>query len=164
MPRKGSRRPDIQANLDEGLAGGHECVWWRSRLDRSGYGQICYGGGRNVTTVHRAVWLMAGREIPEGLTIDHACHKPDWCGPPCPHRSCINVDHLRLATHHEQNLNRWWPSGHQFNETCGRGHPWSEDNTYVRPSGQVSCKACVRISKHAYHARLKERRIESEQR
>ena len=40
---------------------------------------------------HRKAWLDAGRELPEGKDLHHAC-------PGGPNTLCTNVDHLRLVT------------------------------------------------------------------
>lgn len=30
---------------------------------------------------------------------------------------------------------------------CGRGHPWTEENTYIRPNGHKKCRACENLRK-----------------
>ena len=62
-----------------------DCLIWTGSLTDSGYGLITAGGR---VRAHRYAWERAGFEIPEGMFIDHICHV----------RSCVNVDHLRLAT------------------------------------------------------------------
>lgn len=43
-------------------------------------------GRKPLIMNHRLVWLLAGREIPEGHEIDHKCRN----------RSCCNVEHLQV--------------------------------------------------------------------
>lgn len=51
-----------------------------------GYGTF-WGGDRNYRA-HRYAWELEHGPIPDGMVIDHVCHI----------RSCVNVEHLRLAT------------------------------------------------------------------
>jgi len=56
---------------------------------------------------------MANGRIPENIQIDHICHNP----------SCVNPDHLRLATHSEN----MWNSRKRKNNTSGeKGVTWSK--------------------------------------
>lgn len=51
-----------------------------------GYGKFGYEG--RVQLAHRVAWMMFRGPIPDGSVIDHRCHVT----------SCVNPDHLRLAT------------------------------------------------------------------
>ena len=62
------------------------CVVWTSTIGKSGYGQISVGGRK--IPAHRFAWERERGPIPDGMVIDHIC----W------ERSCVNVEHLRLAT------------------------------------------------------------------
>lgn len=61
------------------------CVVWTGHL-RDGYGTITVNG--RPMRAHRYAWERERGPIPDGMVIDHTC----W------ERSCVNVDHLRLAT------------------------------------------------------------------
>lgn len=78
----------------EPLVGDPGCVVWTGALTRDGYGRF-RADGRDVYA-HRYSWGRAYGDIPEGLQVDHACHE----------RSCVNVDHLRLATPQQNSANR----------------------------------------------------------
>lgn len=70
----------------EPLVGDPGCVVWIGTLDGDGYGLLKVDG--RVVLAHRYAWEQECGPIPEGMVIDHTC----W------ERSCVNVDHLRLAT------------------------------------------------------------------
>lgn len=67
------------------------CVTWVGSLNQKGYGKIYTPDG--VRYVHRFAWEQVNGEIASGMELDHRCHN----------RACVNIDHLRLATH-KQNL------------------------------------------------------------
>jgi hypothetical protein len=80
------------------------CWVWLKAIS-SGYGVITYRveGGKQTRRAHVVYWERVHGPVPDGLELDHACHNPTTCagGPTCPHRRCVNPDHLRLATHLE---------------------------------------------------------------
>lgn len=69
------------------------CVIWTGGTD-NGYGYLRVNG-REVRA-HRYAWERENGPIPDGMVIDHKC----W------ERSCVNVDHLRLATRQQNVQNR----------------------------------------------------------
>ena len=88
-----------------------ECHVWMNSVDTSGYG-LFWWGDRNMRA-HRAAWLLAGRELPPypEYSIDHICRN----------RICVRVEHLRVATSREQQIN----AGLQSNNKSGvRGVHW----------------------------------------
>ena len=70
------------------------CLVWTGPGNGSGYGLIHFGG--RAVRAHRYAWERQHGPIPEGMQIDHQC----W------NRACVNIDHLRLATHQENQWNR----------------------------------------------------------
>ena len=70
------------------------CVVWTGHTDSSGYGRLRVNG--RVVRAHRYAWECENGPIPDGMFIDHRCYE----------RSCVNVDHLRLATHQQNSANR----------------------------------------------------------
>lgn len=83
------------------------CLLWTGKPNRDGYGRIANPGGS--TLAHRYAWEQVNGDIPKGLVIDHMCHTPQ----------CVNVDHLRLATHGENMRNR--PKATSQSKTRVRG-------------------------------------------
>lgn len=68
------------------------CWIWQLSLGTQGYGRVQWKG--KFYQVHRQLWLELGRDIPEGLELDHLCRV----------RACANPDHLEPVTHKE---NMW---------------------------------------------------------
>lgn len=101
-----------------------------------GYAQVGWhdNGRRIATTAHRAAWVAAHGQIPDGLTVDHQCRT----------KRCVNPAHLRLLSNFE-NARRSlydWPLG-----TCRNGHPTDE---LVRISGRLRCRTCNRQAQERY--------------
>lgn len=71
-----------------------DCLVWTGAVSSAGYGQVSAGGGRSMLA-HRYAYEREHGPIPEGALIDHACHD----------KVCVEVAHLRLATHSENNWN-----------------------------------------------------------
>lgn len=114
----------------------------------SGDGQWGYGRF-NVTTAktkqaHRVAYEMYVGPIPAGLTLDHKCRVV----------CCVNPQHLEPVTSLE-NVRR----GTSFavlnaaKTHCDNGHEFTLENTYTRPDGFRSCRACGRQSAAAYRRR-----------
>lgn len=78
----------------EPIVGDPGCIIWTGALNSSGYGRMSVKG-RDILT-HRYAWERVNGPIPERMLIDHMC----W------ERSCVNVDHLRLATNQQNLQNR----------------------------------------------------------
>lgn len=66
------------------------CWIWRGALGSHGYGVIGLSAKKTITA-HRASWLLAKGEIPEGLFVLHNCDV----------RACVNPNHLRLGDRKE---------------------------------------------------------------
>lgn len=83
--------------------GPDECWLWLGFTDRYGYGSMHVAAESRPSSakVHRLVWESVNGPIPDGYTIDHACHNDDVkCheGNDCTHRRCCNPAHLRLLS------------------------------------------------------------------
>lgn len=71
-----------------------DCIAWTGATGSKGYGQL-WSGGR-IVPAHRFAWERVNGPIPDGMVIDHTCYV----------RSCVNTQHLRLATPQENQQNR----------------------------------------------------------
>ena len=74
----------IPVNLAFRLAG--YCLVWTHGLDTGGYGVISIDG--KPEKAHRVAFLQSGREIPDGMQINHLCNRP----------YCIQPAHLYAGT------------------------------------------------------------------
>lgn len=126
------------------------CILWKGKRNRWGYGTT--GSG----LAHRVEWAKVNGPIPKGLTLDHVCHDPKVCqlGNDCPHRRCVNLDHLELVTPAE-NRARSGAGQWQLAKThCPQGHPYSGDNLLVY-DGHRLCRTCRRAKQAAIRAQQK---------
>lgn len=67
------------------------CIVWTGGLNGEGYAQLQIGATGPRHSVHRIVWMLSGREIPDGMCVMHQCDNP----------SCCNINHLRIGTRAE---------------------------------------------------------------
>lgn len=129
IPAAAAERAATRYEVDESTG----C--WISTYSRAshGYAQVGWSEktltARNrMTTAHRAAWVHhSGKQIPEGMTVDHMCKN----------RPCVNPGHLRLLTNFEnarRTSDRDWPLGR-----CINGHPNSELREF---SGRLHCRIC----------------------
>lgn len=106
------------------------CWNWQRAINKGGYGTICYMANRWF--VHRLCYEMFRGPIPEGYEVDHLCRN----------RRCLNPDHLEPVTKLE-NIRR----GAAAVTHCAKGHPYDEENTYLRSyrlTNHRTCRACRR--------------------
>lgn len=110
------------------------CWVWPGATVSTGYG--CIGSGKRSKSVltHHVAAMASGREIPDGMTVDHMCHDSYECrgGRSCEHRRCVNPDHLDVVTR-EANASRQWDR-----TTCRKGHELT-----TRRDGVRRCKTCA---------------------
>lgn len=124
-------------------------LWTGARVPSNGveYGSF-HLGPRKTTRAHRAAYLLLVGEIPDGLTLDHLCGT----------LLCVRPDHLEPVTLRQNILRGGGPAAiHARQDVCGRGHPFSEENTHIRKGGWRACKTCRRVSNRAAKARVAKR-------
>ena len=74
-----------------------DCIVWTGSRIGNGYSQFRVHGKQVL--VHRYAWERVNGPIPDGMFIDHICHN----------RTCVKIDHLRLASSSENLSNRKGP-------------------------------------------------------
>lgn len=109
------------------------CMEWIGSKTIGGYGIFTVDTAHSATKkdmAHRWAYENQVSPIPPGLDIDHLCRN----------RACVNPEHLEPVTRAE-NIRR----AAAIKTHCPAGHPYTEENTYIRP-GTVhrKCKACAR--------------------
>lgn len=102
-PQREARRTAAGSDRERFFAGievaPNDCWLWTGGLDGNGYGQFTADG--RTMRVHRwAYEVLAGRDVPDGMHVDHRCHNADPICPSgaCPHKRCANPDHLEVVT------------------------------------------------------------------
>jgi hypothetical protein len=116
------------------------CWQWTGAMS-SGYGmfgeQRKPGAKRNrMTSAHIWSYKNTIGPIPPGLELDHTCRN----------RACVNPLHLEPVTHRINVLRgSSIPAENEQKEFCKRGHEFTPENTYPRPNGGRTCRACFKI-------------------
>lgn len=128
------------------VKGGGDGCWLWTGSQRNGYGYFAVAP--NVGRMaHVFAWNEVHGEVPRGRQLDHV-----W--PRCQNRACVRPDHLEPVTASE---NRRRAAARNRSETCGKGHPLSGDNLYVRPdNGGRICRECGRRAAREYQRRKRQ--------
>lgn len=134
-----------------------DCIKWHLYIHNNGYGQANIKGtsGKHMNA-HRWVWIQANGPISKNMVVDHICHTEAMAkgecigGWQCKHRSCVNLDHLRLVT---QQVNVIAGLHNIDNRTlCNNGHTF-EGNIMIRKSGKRECAECNRVRARINYAK-----------
>jgi hypothetical protein len=123
------------AQVDD-TSGPGVCWQWRGVPDRDGYGTF---GRRPQRRAHRVAYELAVGPIPTGLVIDHLCGN----------RICVNPAHMEPVTQRTNILRspNTMPNRNAAKTRCPRGHAYSPENTYVRPTGTGrDCRTSKRLA------------------
>jgi hypothetical protein len=124
-------------------------LWTGPGQTAAGYAHI-YDPTRSRTKdgnigVHVWAHLEWVGPIPDLHQVDHLCHVPGECTPPCLHRLCVNPDHLKAVTVRENGLRSGSVSAVNASKThCDSGHEFSPENTGVNKDGSRWCRSCAR--------------------
>lgn len=125
------------------------CLVWKGTTGRGGYGRFKRDDGTTMAA-HRFVWeFVMGREIPDGMQIDHVCHTEavlagtcsgDGSDDGCRHRPCCNPAHLELVSAAENTRRQDHAARRRTH--CPLGHEYTDENTIRTKDGKRKCRAC----------------------
>lgn len=104
------------------------CRLWAGVIAWDGYGRYSH------RQAHRVVYEQLVGPIPPGMTIDHICFN----------RGCVEPEHLRVLSPLANFRNHKSRPVLVPDHECINGHEYTPANTYIRPSGQRDCRACIR--------------------
>lgn len=124
------------------VRGLHECHPWLGAITNHGYGNFRVRD--RSYQAHRLAYYWTDGIDPGGLVVDHTCHNTSDCvgGTECPHRRCMNYEHLEAITEGANILRGRAPSALHARAThCPAGHPYDTQNTLIY-DGRRNCKTC----------------------
>jgi hypothetical protein len=121
------------------------CWMWTASTSH-GYGVIGTGLGKQTRRAHRIVYVLLRGEIGDGLQLDHLCHDPETCTVPeneCPHRRCVNPQHLEAVPGRlNYRRGRGWSGRNARKTHCPQGHQYTESNTWRDAISRRYCITC----------------------
>lgn len=111
------------------------CWIWTGSRDQNDYGRFFIERAVGTRRAHTVAYQLVVGAVPEGLVLDHLCRVPPCCNP----------SHLEPVTMRE-NIVRGISTGARNAKAthCIRGHAFTEENTYLPPSGGRQCVTCNR--------------------
>lgn len=137
--------PPLRVSFEQRLAAMDKpvdgCWPWTGYISPCGYGGLGVSRTHASPSAHVRSYIHHKGPITPGLDVGHACHDRDLsCRKvrDCPHRACINPEHLVLQTRSE-NIQAIKRSTH-----CKYGHEFSPENTRLTKLGHRRCRACAR--------------------
>ncbi len=112
------------------------CWLWDGGRDKYGYGSFWLNG--SIRKAYRVSYEWSKGPIPKGLELDHICRNP----------SCINPNHLEAVTHQENcsrgEVGKKTGEKNRQKTHCPQGHPYNDENTYIRHYDKRDCRTCSR--------------------
>jgi hypothetical protein len=124
--------PRIEQKIDtEPVAG---CWLWTAAINGSGYGIVLWNG--RCRLAHRVIYELLVGPFPDGLQADHLCRN----------RQCVSPWHLEPVTSRVNSMRgETIGAAHAAKTHCPQGHPYSAENTYMRPGvNNRACRTCRR--------------------
>lgn len=113
------------------------CLLWTGVKGSRGYVKITYLN--RTYNLHRliAIMYMGLDVLDETKVVMHTCDN----------KHCVNQEHLKIGTQSENVIDSVEKGiqGQVKKTQCSNGHPYNEENTYIRPDGKGrDCLICRR--------------------
>ena len=112
------------------------CWLWRGATTND-YGSFWIPQLKRCINAHR--FLSGDIAVNKGVVFHHTC----------PNKLCVNPDHLVKLTRSTHLLEH----PRKLVSHCGLGHEFTENNTYIMPTGQRRCRTCARQRNCGYYRR-----------
>lgn len=145
------KRPPVDRFMEKILKLDNGCHEWQAYRGENGYGRF-YLDGKGALA-HRWSYEHFVGPIPDGLQIDHLCRN----------HACVNPEHLEPVTASENVLRGIGPqlASERFRQKTEfpKGHPYSDENTYIRDGHGRTCMTCKRAHRKKEYALNRERAI-----
>jgi len=166
MPRSGPKSKSLALRFWAKVEITPTCWIWKGAITTNGYGELYLAAKKRPESAHRIAYELMIGPLPEEREIDHLCHNVDTScagGHGCPHRRCVNPEHLEPVTRRVNSLRGRLPALNTKRgadqSICKHGHPFSPDNTYTytnrRGFKQRVCRECARRRDRQHYERTK---------
>ena len=107
--------------------------WLWTRGTKEGYGAFHLDG--KICSAHILAYRWLVGEVPDGCELDHLCRV----------RRCCRPDHLEPVSHLinvHRGISPWAVNAAKTH--CPQGHEYNDENTYISPDGERTCRICAR--------------------
>lgn len=124
------------------------CLLWAGGRFSTGYGRFWDTGRAHLA--HRWYYQQTVRPLTKTETLDHACHNRDPncnLNAQCPHRACVNPDHLEPKSLRANILaGKGEAAKNAVRTHCKRGHEFTAENTrFKKANGARVCVTCATL-------------------
>lgn len=148
-----------------------ECWTWTAYTSR-GYPRVAIYDPVTKRTrqrrVHRLVWETLVGPVAPDLDIAHTEHDqsvatgvPCVAGDACPHRRCVNPDHLSVTTKAGNRASVWRAKGLMppaLRTECPAGHALTGENVVRTAKGGRQCRTCLNEKRRVWDGQKRERK------
>jgi hypothetical protein len=125
------------------------CLIWVGCTTRDGYGGMSLDGRK--VGAHRLAYAVFNGPIPSGVQVCHSCDV----------RACIEPTHLWLGTNSDNQRDAVDKGRHgqSIKEYCSSGHPFDDENTYLRQARGRRHRQCRACNREAQRRRLAKKAV-----